>query len=253
MHQMPALDLKPRLTGGAIVDVTQNGWQLTIPEGRSGSYRLAQMDDQLGRKRSAYSWKPPVRLSLRARASHEAAPGTWGFGFWNDPYGFSFGPGESFPRLPALPQTAWFFSASPRSYLSFRDDKPANGFYAQAFRSAGFTLKLIQPLVMLPLSPRTSRRLLRATIAEDGAAVSQSPCDWHDYGIDWTVSQCTFYVDGTAVLATPISPPGPLGLVIWIDNQYAAFDPQGRIAWGTEHNPTPQWIEVEQVRLEAGS
>ncbi len=248
---MSKLDLKPRLSRDGRLEATQRGWRLSISAGGARSYRLSQLDDQAGRPRGAYPWHPPLTLKLRARVAAASAPGTWGFGLWNDPYGFSWGPGERFPRLPALPQAAWFFAASPRCYLSFRDDKPARGFYAQVFNSQGFRPQLLKAAISLPLSPKTSRRILRNLILEDGAPIRIDPCEWHSYVIEWNASQSRFFVDGGSVLATPISPRAPLGLVMWIDNQYAAFDPQGKIRWGMEANPNTEWLEVEDLTLDA--
>ena len=47
----------------------------------------------------------------------------------------------------------------------------------------------------------------------------------------------TFEVDGVTVLQTPLSPRPPLAAVIWIDNQYAAFTPQGRDRIGHTGGP----------------
>ena len=250
LRRMSKLDLKPRLSKDGLLQVTPRGWRLSIRPGGIGSYRLSQLDDQTGRARSAYPWQPPLKVTLRARVSEESMPGTWGFGLWNDPYGFSFGPGESFPRLPALPQAAWFFAASPRCYLSFRDDKPARGFYAQVFSSPGFRVRLLQALVTLPVAPKRARRILASIIAEDGRDIPNDPCEWHAYSIEWNTEQCAFSVDQGQVMQTLLSPRPPLGFVVWIDNQFAAFDPRGRIAWGVEANPSEQWLEVEDLKLE---
>lgn len=210
-RDMPKADLKPRLSRDGKLEITERGWRLAILAGGSRSYRLSQLDDQAGRPRLAYPWQPPVRLRLRARASAISTPGTWGFGLWNDPYGFSFGPGEHFPRLPTLPQAAWFFAASPRCYLSFRDDKPAQGFYAQVFRSQGFRPRLLEAALALPFAPKTSRKLLSSVILEEAAAVGPDPCQWHSYGIEWDSRRCLFSVDEVGILETPLSPRGPLG------------------------------------------
>lgn len=222
---------------------------MIIPPGDARTYRLAQLDDQAGKQRRDYPWQAPQNLRLRARASIVSGPGTWGFGLWNDPYGFSFGPGEFAPRLPALPQTAWFFAASPRCHLSFRDDKPASGFYAQIFRSRGFGLDLVRAALALPVAPRTARRLLREVILEDGAAVTADPREWHTYAVEWQATGCTCRVDGAAVLRTSISPKAPLGLVVWIDNQYAAFDADGDVRWGIEASSQEQWLEIADLSI----
>jgi hypothetical protein len=58
-------------------------------------------------------------------------------------------------------------------------------------------------------------------------------------------------VDEVDVLDTRASPRGPLGLVIWIDNQYAAFTPQGRLAWGVLPDERPAWLEVEALEWDS--
>lgn len=242
--------LRPRLSRDGRLEGTLRGWRFSIPPGSAGSYRLSQLDDQAGRARRDYPWRPPQTLSLRARSSMVSGPGTWGFGFWNDPYGFSLGPGELLPRLPTLPQAAWFFAASPACYLSFRDDKPYAGFYAQVFSSGRFGPKLLQAALVLPVAPRTTRRIVRDLVAEDGAAAGVDPRDWHTYVIDWAATGCTFQVDSRTILEAAISPKGPLGLVVWIDNQYAAFDPGGHIRWGVEATEQEQWLEIQDLTLD---
>ncbi len=247
---MARLELRPRLSKDGRLESTANGWRLGIPAGQARSYRLAQVDDQLGRRRKDYLWQPPLHLQLRARVSADKMPGTWGFGCWNDPYGFLFGPGELLPRLPALPQAAWFFCASERCYLSFRDDKPGNGFYAQVFSSESAWSKVTRAALTFPFDRRASRKLMSEVVSEDGAPVRGRPSEWHAYDVEWAAFGCAFRVDNEMVLRTTISPRGPLGLVLWIDNQYAAFDPQGRVRWGVEANPLDQWLEVEDLRVE---
>jgi hypothetical protein len=243
------MNLKPRLSHDANILATSGGWRLGIPAGPAGRYRLSQIDDHAGISRRAYPWHPPATLSLRARVSAESTPGTWGFGFWNDPFGFSFGPGDVFLRLPALPNATWFFYASPRNYLSFRDDKPAHGFLAQTFRSPRFHPLLMPAALALPFAPKWTRRLLGQVVHEDSAALRVDVTRWHTYRLCWTAAGCTFQVDEDPVLRSPLSPRPPLGLVLWIDNQYAAFTPQGRLAWGLEQNPLEAWLELEDIEL----
>jgi hypothetical protein len=241
--------LKPRFSRDSLVAKTARGWELHIAAGGTRAYRLAQLDDQAGLPRSQYLWHPPLTLILRARVSEHPAPGTWGFGLWNDPYGFTFGPGERFLRFPALPQAAWFFCASPRCYLSFRDDKPARGFYAQSLRGSGFDFSLVGAGLVLPFSPRRARRLLSNIIGEDAATVTSDPTDWHSYSLEWLPAATTFLVDNTVLMQSRVAPTAPLGLVLWIDNQYAAFDPQGRIRWGVEQNPNEVWLEIADLQI----
>ena len=228
---------------------TARGWRLAVPAGKSGNYRLSQLDDQDLMPRRAYPWRPPLTLSLRARVSSGPVPGTWGLGFWNDPYPFLGAHRKIALQLPALPQAAWFFGASPKSYLSLRDDKPANGFYAQVMRSGRVSAGLIAAGLFLPYSPTTTRRALGRVISEDSAAIGGEASEWHDYAIRWMPERAAFLVDDRLVLESASSPRPPLGLVMWIDNQYAAFDPRGGLRWGTEENPDEVWLEIEDVRV----
>src|SRR5512135_1952178 len=111
------LGLKPRLSPDAqVISGGQAIWRLTIPPGSSQHYRLAQLDDYDALPRRAFSWEPPLSFALQARASARVIPGTWGFGLWNDPFGMGLLGGTNVLGLPALPNTAWFFFASPQNY-----------------------------------------------------------------------------------------------------------------------------------------
>ena len=256
------MNLKPRLSRDGKLTATPRGWQLAIPAGPVYRYRLSQLDDHKGIARRSYPWRPPITLSLRARISSPAVPGTWGFGMWNDPFGFSFGPGEQFLRLPALPNAAWFFFGSPRNYLSFRDDKPANGLLAQAFQSPPFHPLLFNAAFALPFSRKRARRLLSRIIEEDATRLDSPTMQqgmtqenlntsvWHGYRLRWEQHQTRFWVDNNLVLDSRVSPRPPLGLVIWIDNQYAAFTPRGELKWGLEENPEGASLEVEDLEVD---
>jgi hypothetical protein len=54
-----------------------------------------------------------------------------------------------------------------------------------------------------------------------------------------------FAVDGRSVFQTALAPRGRLGLVIWIDNQFAAFGPDGKLRAGVLAQPEPAWLEIE--------
>jgi hypothetical protein len=233
----------------------ERSWSLEIPAHPDRRYYLAQLDDHTRRHRNNYRWKPPLTLSLQARASAENIPGTWGFGFWNDPFGFLLNYGRLATYLPALPEAVWFFHASPQNYLSFRDDLPANGFLAASFKARKVfpaLLALASPVMALALTPWTSsvvRRLLRRFVQQDATTISPIVSDWHTYELDWQADVVRFRVDGTDILQTSVSPPGPLTLVIWLDNQYAALPPGGRLSYGTLANPQPASLEIRDIGL----
>lgn len=250
------LKLKPhQLNGGQVKQLDGKSWHLEVPPGPSGRYRLAQLDDYSSKRREFFPWRPPISLRLRARASARCIPGTWGFGFWNDPFSLSMGFGGGERRLPNLPETAWFFFASPQNYLSIRDDLPPAGRLAATFRSRHLSMPVtilvatLMPLFALPPLARLFRRLGRQYIRQDSVELSSDVATWGDYRLDWSDSEVYFFVDGKNVLHTQVSPHGPLGLVLWIDNQYAALPPNGRLRYGTLPNPEKAWIEIADLML----
>jgi hypothetical protein len=229
-------------------------WHLEIPPGEAGVYRLAQLDDYHNRSRRNLPWRAPLGLSLDARVSAESLPGTWGFGLWNDPFGLSLGFGATSGRVPVLPNAIWFFHASPPNYLSFRDDQPSQGFLAGTFASPRWpALMLVPGLLMAPLltlrpMAQALRRLASRIIQEQSSLVSIDVTQWNTYRLDWTQNHAVLWVNEQVALESPVSPRGPLGLVLWIDNQYAAFTPEGRIGFGTLANPSA-WLELKNIEI----
>jgi hypothetical protein len=253
---MPDPDLRPRYTPHANVEELAPGhFLLAIPGGLAGAYRWAQLDDYAGLKRGQFRWKVPCSLELQARVSLKNLPGTWGFGFWNDPFTASLGLGGMTRHLPALPNAAWFFYASPPNFLSLRDDHPAQGFLAAAFSSPVFSSLLLVPgLLALPFlawrpTARLLRRLARSLVKDDAVAVKTDFTQWHTYRLDLTPRAACFTLDGSLLTETPCVPKGPLALVLWIDNQYAAFTPDGRLKSGTLANP-PAALEIQLIYTE---
>jgi hypothetical protein len=248
--------LRPSLTAGAaITEANPGAWRLYLPPGDSKNYRLAQLDDYCNLPRRRFLHTPPVTLSLRARASAEKLPGTWGFGLWNDPFSMGILSKNGLLRLPSLPNTAWFFFASPANYLSLRDDLPAQGGLAATFHSptrAAWLLPLgllTLPLLALPSLARFLRRLSRRVIWQAAAEMPADPTKWHTYQLEWKTGWASFQVDGTTILETEIAPQGRLGLVIWIDNQYLSFGPEGRLRYGFLACAEPAWIEIGDLCL----
>ena len=184
-------------------------------------------------------------------------PGTWGFGFWNDPFTVSLGLQGASRRLPVLPNAAWFFHASAQNHLSLQNHLPGSGFLAQSFSSPKIPSLLLAPgLLALPLMlSKTFARRIRAIagkiIREDAKRLEVDVTQWHAYRLEWSPSRVAFGLDGESVFETESSPKGPLGLVIWIDNQFAAFTPDGKIQAGTEANPVPAWMEIADLEISA--
>lgn len=248
------LNLQPRVAHQArVLSEGSNQWRLWIPGGPSGTYRCAQLDDYMLLKRSSFPWQPPVSLELRARVSCPDLNGTWGFGFWNDPFSMSFGTARRAVRFPALPNTAWFFFAGKPNYLAFHDNHPAQGFLAATFSSLPLPFILLSlgaplaPLLAWPAAARLLRRAARILIKESAVQVSVDPTGWHTYRIECRKDGVQFFVDQVPVYKTAVVPKGKLGLALWIDNQYAAFPPDGRVRMGDLSVPEEAWIEIEQI------
>ena len=105
------------------------------------------------------------------------------------------------------------------------------------------------PLLATRPSARFARRILSCIIQEDSALLSLDIREWHSYELHWLRAGVRFVVDGEIVHETVTSPLGPLGLVLWIDNQYAAFTPTGDVSFGTQTNPSPIWLELEGIGI----
>jgi hypothetical protein len=252
------LDLNEDATPGSQihkVSKDEDAWRLEIPPGSSNRYRLAQLDDYRLLSRRAFPWSSPLRLSLRARSSSQLIAGTWGFGIWNDPFGMGVLSGTGGIRLPVLPNAAWFFFASPPSYLSLRDDLPAQGWMASTFRSPLWPslLSLLSlpalPFLLIPPCVRFIRRLFNHFVSYESALLSNDPTSWGSYEIIWEAGGVDFRVNGDLVLQTSLTPAGPLGLVMWVDNQYAAVLPNGRLRYGFLPTSEPTWIEISQLSV----
>lgn len=232
----------------------EGGFVLEIADGRAGMYRVAQLDDYHTRPRSRFPWREPTTLSLRARISAANHPGTWGFGLWNDPFSLSLGLGGMARRLPALPNAAWFFHASPENHLSFHNDQPAQGFLAQVFSApripslALAPAALGLPLLAYPPLSRWLRAVAGRVIGEESTRLDVDVTRWHDYRIRWGEAGIEFAVDGGTIFRGGIHPRGPLGIVIWIDNQYAAWKPDGQVAMGTLANLAAR-LEIEALEI----
>jgi len=262
---MAYTQLNPHFTPSSRVEEISSDsshYLLTVSAGKEDRYRVAQLDDYTPFLRRQFPHRFPLTLSLSARTSSNSIPGTWGFGLWNDPFGLSIGYGGKPWRLPALPNVVWFFGASEENYLSFKSGldtasptrPPVNGFLAQSFRSPRFHPLLMPAGLVFPFSRKLTRRLMSQTIAEDGVNVSRgdqlvAPTDWHRYRLEWSPKRVVWDVDEVQVYESNVSPNPPLGLVIWIDNQYAAFTPEGKIGFGVLENPEPAWLEIKDLEL----
>jgi hypothetical protein len=229
-------------------------WHLSLSA--SNRYADAQLDDYRDLARRDMHWAPPVRLALSARTSSPFPPGTFGFGFWNDPFSLGLGVRGAARRWPQTPQTAWFFYASPPSDLPLRRDVPGAGWKAATLRSRSIHPAFLLPgaagaflAMQLPLLRRGVFALMRRFYAAEETRLHFDPSQWHSYVIDWRADRVVFLMDGEIQAVSAEPPTAPLGLVIWIDNQFAVASPENGMRYGVIPVHEAQWLEVANLHI----
>jgi hypothetical protein len=243
------------LVGVGALESTGSTLRFVVADATRRRYSDAQIDDYQGLPRRCFAWRPPLRMTVRARFSHPAGElrGTAGFGFWNDPFMMTGA------RMPTLPRAVWFFYGSPPSNMKLDLHTPGHGWKAatiDALRPATLVLAPLAPLAVLLMNIRPLYRALwppiRRVIRVQEAAIGANMTAWHTYAVEWGAQWASFYVDGEPVLEGAPSPQGPLGFVMWLDNQYMVATPQGRFRWGLLGVPDRQWMEVDSLVIEPG-
>lgn len=247
--------LKPFIKGNAALEFTGNTLRFTNTNTDAGRYTDAQIDDYQGLARPNFLWRPPVRLAVTARFSHPAGKlsGTAGFGFWNDPFMMTG------PRRPALPRAIWFFYASPPSNMKLDLHTPGYGWKAatlDALRWPFFALLPLAPLAvpLMNIGPlyRTFWPIGQRAINVREAVAPVDMTTWHTYAIHWQQKTAHFTVDGQTLLNCSTPPRGPLGFVMWLDNQYMVATPWGRFKYGLLAATGRQWMEIQALEITGG-
>jgi len=217
---------------------------------------VAQIDDYEGLPRRRHPWRPPLTMRVRARFSHPAGElsGTAGFGFWNDPFLMTG------LRMPALPRTLWFFYASPPSNMRLNLDTPGHGWKVatlDAARPSALLWASLAPLLVPLMNIRTLYRALWPPIQRAlhvcEVAIEVDMTEWHTYLLEWRAEGVRFDVDGERIAVCSTSPRGPLGFVMWLDNQSLVATPWGRLHYRWLEAPGRQWMEVADLSIVSSS
>jgi hypothetical protein len=246
---------KQHVVGSGALEAT--GSTLLFLNNRTSArqYTNAQIDDYQGLPRGRFLWRPPLTIMARVRFSHEAGElsGTAGFGLWNDPFMMT---GR---RRPALPRVIWFFYASPPSNMKLDLRTPGHGWKAATLDAKWMAVFLLAPTSPLAIPLMNVRPLYHAlwptaqrALGVSEAALETPMTEWHIYTIEWGAERACFSVDGQTVLESESSPRGPLGFVMWLDNQYAVVTPWGRLGYGLLDSAQQQWMEVDLLSIEPG-
>ncbi|TMC58115.1 MAG: hypothetical protein E6J26_05460 [Chloroflexi bacterium] len=213
-----------------------------------GGLSDAELNDFRLFSRGKWPWHPPLRLTVRARASHDAEHlvGTAGFGFWNAPFALNGDAVDS-------PKAVWFFHASPPSYMSMSPAGPGCGWRAQVLNAPSVPAWSIAlgnlVWAIAPLRPL----LYRAAQTQVGGGeclVTAALSEWHVYRLEWLAARVDFWVDDQKILSTPMAPRGPLGFVAWIDNSMLRLR-EGEFAFANLAVAEREWLELSEVRIES--
>jgi hypothetical protein len=248
---------QPYLVGTGSLFPTGATLRFLLANANAEEYSNAQIDDYHGMPRRRFAWHPPLRLTVRARfsAPAEKLKGTAGFGFWNDPFLMSGA------RVPTLPRATWYFYSSPPSNMKLDLRTPGHGWKAatlDALRPAAVLWAPLAPLLVALMNLRPVYRILWPSIQQSlkvrEAIIPVDMTQWHTYILDWGMEASHFSLSGLAPHSKPLliapSPRGPLGFVMWMDNQYLVATPWGQIRWGLLDAEESQWMEVDWFAIE---
>lgn len=234
---------------------------MVLPENPAGYYADAQIDDYDHLPRAQFPWRPPLRMEVRARASHPGATettgaqdmtvlrGTAGFGFWNYPFSVR---GD----VLMLPEAVWFFYAAPPSNMALVPGVSGWGWKAQVIHSmrpgallATLPTALATGWGRLSQNSAPAARWLQKLSGAREALIETDITAWHTYSLEWRANEALFWVDGNQILRAPQPPTRPLGFVAWLDNQYAVATPRGVLRFGATPTAT-QWLAIDSIQIQ---
>ena len=185
---------------------------MILPAIPTGQYADAQIDDYGKLARSAFPWRAPLRMEVRARSSLPAATiatasddlrvlrGTAGCGFWNYPFSVR---GD----ILMLPEAIWFFYASPPSNMALVPDVPGWGWKAQVIHAmrpqallAALPLLLTTGWGRLTHHTTPAAHWLQRVSGASEYLLPTTMTTWHTYTLEWQPGVAHIRVDDTPVL-----------------------------------------------------
>lgn len=252
------LNLRPFQVGNGVVQREDGNITLWKQTSTSSVYSNAQIDDYQTLKRRDFLWQPPLLMRITARFSHPAATqgtlpslsGTAGFGFWNDPFMMTG------MRMPTLPRALWFFYCSSDSDIQLAHNVPGWGWKAaviDCLRPFFLALLPTAPVGVLLMRSRLLREYLwpiaQRSMHVQEQLLTQPMNEWHQYELVWCRDRVRFLIDSEPVFETDVAPRGPLGLVIWLDNQSMIVSPTGQIRSGLVSSDSVEVMEVRRLSV----
>ena len=105
------------------------------------------------------------------------------------------------------------------------------------------------PLLLIPLTGKLLRPLLRSFIKDDNKSLNLDATRWHKYEILCGYDKVEFIVDDNTVHTSTVVPKGRLGCVLWIDNQYAAYPPNGKVSFGILKTEKTEWLDLSEISI----
>ncbi len=235
--------------GHAQIEYEPGILRFVVDGAEDGKLSDAELDDHRTAPRHKLAWKPPLRLTVRARMSHCGGEmlGTAGFGFWNDPF-------DWVGNVQVPPSALWFFYGSPQNDMSFVRGVRGHGWKAAMLnggRSNKLEMALGNFIFRLPGMSKLVFALAELRVSAHEKILDEvAQTEWHAYCIDWLEREAAFFVDGVEVMRAPSPPQVPLGFVAWVDNNAASIGPGREFGFNRIAVPQRQWMELSRVKIE---
>lgn len=249
-------------TGGGKLKISDSVLRMGYDSATQKKYTDAQIDDYTMLGRSDYLWKPPLRMTVRARSSHRAAistdtektngylRGTAGFGFWNKPFTMQ-------GNLFTLPESIWFFYSAPPSNMMLVPGIPGWGWKAQSIHTmrvgaipTAIPLAVTGGYGLLTGNSNPASRWMKRFAGANETVITEDMTKWHTYTLEWRKNESAFWIDGQLISRVAQAPTRPLGFVAWLDNEFAVATPRGELRFGKTRSES-QWLDMDSVEIQS--